>query len=334
VTDLVDVATRLAERLAAGATLLVHGTGDLVPDAHHVVVEFVHPVIVGKAAYPALYVDQAAAVELLGRPGDVALALGPAPQFVAAARQAGLQALQLDAPEGDATLVTSYHLLWELTQLILEGGGTAPDDDLAFLYGGADTARLRADVERSLEAKAAESGALRTAVLADQDCELDRCAAELRGRVAAGGRILTFGNGGSSTDAASLALSLRGVGVPAVCLAEETAVVTALANDVGVEHVFARQLAALAGPADVAVGLSTSGGSANLLTAFAVARGRTLLTVGFAGYDGGAMATAGTVDHLFVVPSSSVHRIQEAQAALYSVLASRVAAPAAGVPRR
>jgi D-sedoheptulose 7-phosphate isomerase len=323
--ELVDTATRLADRLAAGGTLLVHGAGDLAPDAHHVVVEFVHPVIVGKRAYPALFVHAAADVELLGRPGDVALAVGPAPDFLAAADRRGLQALQLDAPDPGNSMVVSYHLLWELTQLVLEGDRSAPDDDLAFLYGGADRARLTADVEQSLFEKAAESAALRSAVLAEQDAALHRCAAEVAARVTAGGRVLTFGNGGSSTDAASLALMLRGLGVPAVCLAEETAVLTALANDVGVEHIFARQVAALAGPDDVAVGVSTSGGSANVLAAFAEARRWALLTVGFAGYDGGAMVTDGTVDHLFAVPSASVHRIQEAQSALYCALAVRVA---------
>lgn len=321
--DLVDVAERLAERLAAGATLLVHGAGDLVPDAHHVVVEFVHPVIVGKAAFPALFVERAAEVEVLGRLGDVALVLGESASFVDAARRRGLETLHLDAP--GENLVTSYHLLWELTQLILEEGRTdQPDSDLAFLYGRADPADLRADLSSSLAAKAAESAALCTAVLADQDGALTRCAREIGARLSAGGRVLTFGNGGSSTDAESLALSLRRTGMAAVCLAEDSAVVTALANDVGVEQIFARQVAALGGPDDVAVGISTSGGSANLLAAFAEGRRHRLLTVGFAGYDGGAMATAGCVDHLFVVPSSSVHRIQEAQAALYSALAARI----------
>ncbi|TQM11109.1 SIS domain-containing protein [Pseudonocardia kunmingensis] len=321
-TNLVAVATRLAARLADGATLLVHGPGDLAPDAHHVVVEFLHPVIVGKAAYPALCVTAPRDVELLGRAGDVALALGPSPEFLDAARQSGLEAFELEA-DGHG-FVTSYHLLWEITQLILESADRRTDADLAFLYGGADTDRLRADAERSLATKRAESTALCAAVLARCGAELDRCAAEIGQRVTAGGRVLTFGNGGSSTDAAALALTLRGSGVAAVCLADETAVVTALANDVGVEHVFARQIAALAGPGDVAVGLSTSGGSANVLAAFDRARHDGLLSIGFAGYDGGAMATVGTIDHLFVVDSDSVHRIQEAQAALYLALADRI----------
>lgn len=321
--DVVEVAERLAARLAEGATLLVHGTGELAPDAHHVVVEFVHPVIVGKAAYPAVFVPTAEDAALLARPGDVSLALGEAPAFRTATERAGCVALQLDAD--DDGYVTSYHLLWEITQLLLEGRDRATtEDDLAFLYGQPQPERLRADARREAARKRAESASLRSRVLAEHEVFLDGCAAAVRDRVAAGGRVFTFGNGGSSTDAASLTQALRRARVGSLCLAEETAVVTALANDVGVEHVFARQLAALAGPHDVAVALSTSGGSANVLGALAQARRRGVLTVGFAGYDGGAMATGGDVEHLFVVPSDSVHRIQEAQAALYLELAARV----------
>jgi D-sedoheptulose 7-phosphate isomerase len=97
-------------------------------------------------------------------------------------------------------------------------------------------------------------------------------------------------------------------------------VLTALANDVGFELVFSRQLIAHAGPADLAVGFSTSGDSANVVRAFEEARRRDLLTVGFAGYRGGAMAVSDDVEHCFVVASDSVHRIQEAQDALVFAL--------------
>jgi len=147
-------------------------------------------------------------------------------------------------------------------------------------------------------------------------------------RFAAGGRLYTFGNGGSSTDAAALAALFVDPGpghrpLPAAALTDDVATLTALANDVGFEVVFSRQLAAAARPGDVAVGLSTSGGSANVLRGFAAARERGLLTVGLAGYSGGPMAEAaarGEIDHLFVMPSASVHRIQEAQTTTYHVL--------------
>ena len=126
---------------------------------------------------------------------------------------------------------------------------------------------------------------------------LDACAAALAGSFRAGGRLFTFGNGGSSTDAQAVAQLFLDPGsgaraLPAVALTDDVAVVTALSNDVGFEVVFARQLAAFARPGDVAVGLSTSGGSANVLAAFAEARRLGLVTVGFAGYDGGRMAEA------------------------------------------
>ena len=108
--------------------------------------------------------------------------------------------------------------------------------------------------------------------------------------------------------------------LPAFSLASDTSVLTALANDVGVEVVFARQLGAFGTKNDIAVGLSTSGNSANLVRAFDEAARRGMLTVGLAGYDGGKMAELDSIDYLFVAPSSSVHRIQEAQTTTYHVL--------------
>ena len=99
---------------------------------------------------------------------------------------------------------------------------------------------------------------------------------------------------------------------------------TALANDVGYELVFYRLLISVGRPADIAVGLSTSGGSANVLRAFSEAKRIGMLTVGFAGYDGGAMLGSGAVDHCLVVGSDSVHRIQEVQSAVVFALWQRV----------
>ena len=139
-------------------------------------------------------------------------------------------------------------------------------------------------------------------------------------RFAAGGRLFTFGNGGSSTDAASLAALFArpptGTPLAARCLADDSAVLTALANDVGFELVFSRQLIAHSEPSDIALGISTSGNSRNLLVAFEEASRRGLLTVGIAGYDGGEMAASEHVQHCLVVRDDSVHRVQETQAAL------------------
>jgi D-sedoheptulose 7-phosphate isomerase len=97
--------------------------------------------------------------------------------------------------------------------------------------------------------------------------------------------------------------------------------------------VFARQLAAFARPSDIAVGLSTSGNSANLLRAFDEASRRGMLTIGLAGYDGGKMAELDSIDYLFVVPSSSVHRVQEAQTTIYQVLWELTVEEMSHVPR-
>jgi D-sedoheptulose 7-phosphate isomerase len=104
--------------------------------------------------------------------------------------------------------------------------------------------------------------------------------------------------------------------LPAWSLTADQAIVTALGNDVGFELVFARQLIARAKTGDIAIAMSTSGNSPNLLAALAEARQRGLYTIGFAGYDGGAFANNPDVDACFVVRSQSVHRIQESQALL------------------
>lgn len=191
-----------------------------------------------------------------------------------------------------------------------------------------DAAPLLADLAASAEAKAAESARLRTVTLERCAPELDQVASAMTQRFARGGRLLAFGNGGSATDAAGVvALFLDppwGDALPAHCLADDDAVLTALGNDVGFELVFSRQLIAHARSADIALGVSTSGNSANVIGAFAEARRQGLLTLGVAGYDGGQMTTCPDIDHCLVARSESVHRIQETQAALLFELWSRV----------
>lgn len=197
-----------------------------------------------------------------------------------------------------------------------------------FLYedgAGADAGAVLEEVRRSTVEKAAEIVALRRSMAERHSEALVGCARRLARSFEAGARLFAFGNGGSGTDAQEVAGLFAAPPppyrpLPAISLPHDVAALTALANDVGFEVVFARQLGALAAPGDIAVGLSTSGGSANLLRAFDEAARRGLTTVGFAGYDGGRMRHAGTIEHLFVVPSSSVHRIQEAQTTLYHVL--------------
>jgi D-sedoheptulose 7-phosphate isomerase len=217
------------------------------------------------------------------------------------------------------------------------------NDDLASLYPFlySDTGDLTAvldQVRASTVAKAAEVGELRRAVGERDGTRIAECARQAAARFARGGRLFAFGNGGSATDAAQLAtLFLNPAGsappLPAFGLANDTSVITALANDVGPEVIFARQLAAFGGRDDIAVGLSTSGNSENLLRAFDEASRRGMLTIGLAGYDGGQMAELDSIDYLFVVPSSSVHRVQEAQTTIYQVLWELTAEEIAHVPR-
>jgi D-sedoheptulose 7-phosphate isomerase len=198
------------------------------------------------------------------------------------------------------------------------------EDDAA---GSEDAlARTVAEVERSTLAKTEEIAELRGRVLATYGDALVDCATAMAAAFDAGGRLFVFGNGGSSTDAQAVAAlfsqpDASGAGLPAISLTSDVAVLTALSNDVSFEVVFARPLAASGKPGDIAVGLSTSGGSANVLAGFTAARRAGMLTVGLAGYDGGKMAEVDTIDHLFVMPSASVHRIQEAQTTVYQVLA-------------
>jgi D-sedoheptulose 7-phosphate isomerase len=195
-----------------------------------------------------------------------------------------------------------------------------------FLYSGSsDLDGVLEEVRRSTVAKTEEIIELRASVCARDGDRLLSCARDMADRFATGGRLFAFGNGGSATDAQQVATLFLSPGggarpLPAFGLAGDSAVLTALCNDIGPEVVFARQIAAFARRGDIAVGLSTSGNSENLLRAFDEASRRSLLTVGIAGYDGGKMAEQGSLDYLFVVPSASVHRIQEAQTTIYHVM--------------
>jgi D-sedoheptulose 7-phosphate isomerase len=140
----------------------------------------------------------------------------------------------------------------------------------------------------------------------------DRCAAA----VTAGGKILFFGNGGSAMDAGHLAAEMLGrfcfdrPPLPAVSLPDLTAAVTAIGNDYGYDDVFARTLAALARPGDVAVGLTTSGNSPNVLRAVETARGLGVWTVVLTGAGGGKVRDL--ADLCVCVPSDDTPRVQEA----------------------
>lgn len=183
-----------------------------------------------------------------------------------------------------------------------------------------DPDSLLLDLASSARGKAEVSARLQQASLEEYEDRLRAAGAEMADRFARGGRLYTFGNGGSSTDAATLASlfcrPVRGRAVPAWSLAADQAVVTALGNDVGFELIFSRQVIAHSRPVDMAIALSTSGNSDDLIRALTEARRRGLLTIGFAGHEGGAMSTSDDVDYCFTVHSQSIHRIQESHARL------------------
>ena len=195
----------------------------------------------------------------------------------------------------------------------------------AFLYpfidgDERDAKALLVDLAASARAKMVESANLRAATLDSSADTLALAGEAMASRFCHGGRLFTFGNGGSATDAEGTADLFRnpphGRSLPAMSLVDDWAVLTALANDVGFDLVFSRQVIAHARPGDIVMGFSTSGDSVNVLHALEESTRRGLLAVGLSGYEGGAMANDGIVDHCLVVDSDSVHRIQEAQDAL------------------
>jgi D-sedoheptulose 7-phosphate isomerase len=140
-----------------------------------------------------------------------------------------------------------------------------------------------------------------------------------------GGRLFTMGNGGSSCDAAHVAVEFQHpvtAGRPALTaidLSADRTMLTAVGNDVGFDHIFVRQIIAQARSGDGLIGLSTSGNSKNLVRAFIKAKEMGLTTVGLAGMSGGVMATIG-LDHCLVVEADSIHRIQECHVTVYHIL--------------
>jgi D-sedoheptulose 7-phosphate isomerase len=220
---------------------------------------------------------------------------------------------------------------------------THEPENTSFLYPFIDSEETDAgslldDLATSALGKAAESARLQRASLDEYGDALTAAGTEMAERFHLRGRLYTFGNGGSSTDAATMASLFsrptRGRPVAAWSLAADEAVVTALGNDVGFDLIFKRQIIAHARDRDVAIALSTSGNSEDLMTAITEAKQRGLLTIGFAGHDGGRMAVAEDLDYCFTIHSQSIHRIQESHAMLgyrlWSVAQEHMARPPGG----
>jgi D-sedoheptulose 7-phosphate isomerase len=363
---------RMAERFARGGRLIaLGGDGAERSDVRHVTVEFVHPVIVGKRALPALGLAAeggplAAQAALVVEPDDIAIAFGASGEVREAVRrcaQRGALTIAFEdvgaewsfaPPSGDAfvrqeLVETLYHVLWELVHVFLDqrgllegrrGGAVHDAGASSFLYPFLaerqdDLESVVADVRASVEMKAAEVAALRTQTLGDGRETLLAAAADLRAAFARGGRLLALGNGGSATDAMDIVADFRapppGRGWPArpaLDLSEDPAILTALANDIGVEAMFSRQVIAHGREGDVVLAFSTSGGSANVILALDEARRRGLRTIAFVGYDGGRILAEGLADRVIVSRSEHIPRIQEAQASAYHVLRELVEATA------
>jgi D-sedoheptulose 7-phosphate isomerase len=195
-----------------------------------------------------------------------------------------------------------------------------------FLHGvRADSANLASLLRESVLAKAEDSIAVKQAFFAQNADEIVRVAFDLAEVYRHGGRLFTMGNGGSSCDAAHVAVEfLHPVtagrrALTAINLAADAAMMTAVGNDVSFSQIFARQLIAQARAGDALIGVSTSGNSDNLLAAFETAKSLSLLTIGLTGGTGGRMAQAG-LNHCLTVETSSIHRVQECHVAIYHIL--------------
>jgi D-sedoheptulose 7-phosphate isomerase len=350
---LAEACREMAERFLRGGRLLAFGRGAYATDAQHVSVEFVHPVIVGKRALPALdlsilfrpWVDAIVGADDIvmgfGPPeGDVevwdALAAARAKKAMTFALPGSRGSYAVDAATSDPFIHQElieilYHVLWETVHVFFEHRQLGHDVGAAeFLYPflgreKQETEGVIAEVANSIRLKVADDAALRARVAREESERIGEAAAAIAERVRQGGKLIIFGNGGSATDANDLALDC--VSPPggyrpmaAVSLALEPANITAIANDVGTEVVFLRQFIAQARPQDVAVAISTSGGSKNILVALEEARKREMLTVALLGYDGGEIHRRGLADFPVIVRSDYIPRIQEVQASVYHVM--------------
>jgi len=343
----------MSERFLQGGRILAFGKGPYATDAQHVSVEFVHPIIVGKRALPALDLSLLFRpwLDALVRPEDMVMGFGPPegdPEIDDALRSAaahGAMTFALPGQHGSYALEPPtrdpfihqelievlYHTLWETVHVFFEHRELGLDvGDSSFLYPFLAEKKQQTNdvvdvVAQSIEIKAREDAMLRERAAHDDSEKIADAARAIHERLQRGGKLILFGNGGSATDANDFALDCVQPpagwrAVPAVSLSMEPANVTAIANDVGVELIFLRQLIAHARPEDVAVAFSTSGGSKNIIAALQEARKRGLATIALLGYDGGEILRRGLADFSLVIRSDYIPRIQEVQASIYHVL--------------
>jgi D-sedoheptulose 7-phosphate isomerase len=353
VLRLAEACREMSERFLRGGRLLAFGRGPYATDAQHVSVEFVHPVIVGKRALPALDLSLAFEpwLKTLVRAGDIVMGFGPpeGDSQVWAALDAARQrhAMTFALPGGDGSYFCNsgtqdafihqelieilYHTLWETVHVFFEHRELGHDvGESGFLYpflGKAkqETIEVVTGAAASILMKVRDDAALRSQVAKEESEKIGSAAITIRECVNRGGKLILFGNGGSATDANDFAIDcfMPPAGyepIPAVSLSMEPANLSAISNDVGTELIFQRQLIAQARPNDVAIAISTSGGSKNIVMALEEARKRSLLTVALLGYDGGEVLRRGLADFPLIVRSDYIPRIQEVQASIYHLL--------------
>jgi D-sedoheptulose 7-phosphate isomerase len=350
---LAEACREMSDRFLRGGRLLAFGKGSYVTDAQHVSVEFVHPVIVGKRALPALDLSILFRpwLEAIIRADDIVMGFGPPegnPEVWAAldvARTRGAMTFALPGLEGSYAIPPGtadpfiqqelieilYHTLWETVHVFFEHRELGYDvGNAEFLYPflGREkqpTGDVIAQVAASIQMKVADDTGLRAQMAREQAEQIGNTTAAISERIRRGGKLIIFGNGGSATDANDWAIDCIAPPagwkpIPAVSLALEPANITAIANDVGTEVIFLRQMIAQAQPDDVAIAISTSGGSQNIIMALEEARKRKLLTVALLGYDGGEIQRRGLADFPLIVRSDYIPRIQEIQASVYHVI--------------
>jgi D-sedoheptulose 7-phosphate isomerase len=350
---LAEACREMAERFLRGGRLLAFGRGPYATDAQHVSVEFVHPVIVGKRALPALDLSLVYRPWLRGilHPDDMVMGFGPpegdndVAETLREARSRGAMTFALPGGDGSYSVGAAtddpfvhqeiieilYHTLWETVHVFFEHRELGHEvGDAGFLYPflgqeKQETGGITQEVAASIVMKVQNDSQLRTQVAGEEGEQIIAAGQAIHERVQRGGKLILFGNGGSATDANDWAIDcvLPPAGyrpVPAVSLSMEPANITAVANDIGTEAIFLRQLIAQAQPEDIAVGISTSGGSRNIVMALEEARKRGMLTVALLGYDGGDIKRHGLADLPIVVRCDYIPRIQEVQASIYHII--------------
>jgi D-sedoheptulose 7-phosphate isomerase len=347
------VASEMSERFLRAGRVFAFGKGPYATDAQHVAVEFVHPVIVGKRALPALDVSPAFKPWLTAMvtAADMVMGFAPPqgdPEIEAALAQASTKGALTFALTGSAAdyalalpevqpfiqqeiVEVLYHTLWESVHVFFEHhelGHEVGASGFLYPFLGAskqDTSVVLSEVASSIRAKAQEDVRLRTAVAKDSSATIAAAIEAMQQRLARGGKVMSLGNGGSATDANDFTLDCLmppegWTSRAAISLAMESANISAIANDVGSDVVFLRQLIAQAQQGDVVLAFSTSGSSSNIQLCLQEARKRGLLTIALLGNDGGDIARNALADICMVVPCDYIPRIQEIQASMYHVL--------------